>query len=87
MGLQRQLSPEVKVIAEDQTVDPNTSVGKLGLRWNTATDTLSLAPKVLPSASFISKRDVLQSSSQIYDPLGWATPVTIKAKISLQEVW
>ena len=42
---------------------------------------------MLPSASFISKRDVLQSSSQIYDPLGWATPVTIKAKILLQKVW
>ena len=76
-----------KVATEDQTIDPNTSVGILGLRWNTATDTFSFAPKVLPSASFISKRDVLQSSSQIYDPLGWATPVTIKAKILLQEVW
>ena len=42
---------------------------------------------MLPSVSFISKRDVLQSSPQIYDPLGWATPVTIKAKILLQEVW
>ena len=76
-----------KVTTEDQTIDLNTSVGILGLCWNTATDTLSLAPKVLPSASFISKRDVLQSTSQIYDPLGWATPVIIKAKILLQEVW
>ena len=76
-----------KVTAEDQTIDPNTLVGILGLRWNTATDTLLIAPKVLPSASFIFKRDVLQSSSQIYDPLGRTTPVTIKAKILLQEVW
>ena len=63
-------------------MNPNTSVGILGLCWNT-----SLAPKVLPSASFISKRDILQSSSQIYDTLGWAIPVTIKAKILLQKVW
>ena len=57
-------------------------------RWNTATDTLSLAPKVIPSDSFISKRDLLQGSSQIYDSLGWATPVTIKAKVFvLQEIW
>ena len=76
-----------KVTSDDKTIDPNTTVNILGLRWNTATDTLSLTPKVLPSGKFISKRDVLQGSSQIYDPLGWATPVTIKAKILLQEVW
>ena len=35
----------------------------------------------------ITKRDVLQFSSQIYDPLGWTTPVTIRAKILLQEIW
>ena len=64
-------------------------MGLLGLRWNTTTDTLSLAPKQLsPSNStFTTKRDVLQTSSQIYDPLGWVTPVTIRAKILLQEIW
>jgi len=30
---------------------------------------------------------ILQDFSQIFDPLGLATPVTIHAKISLQEVW
>ena len=73
-----------KVTIDNKTTDPNTSVGILGLHWNTATDTLLLAPKVLLSGSFISKHDVLQSSSQIYGPLGWATPVTIKTL--LQEV-
>ena len=58
----------------------------LSLCWNTATDTLSLAPKVFPSASFISKCNVLQSTFQIHDPLGWTTPVAIKANILLQEV-
>ena len=33
------------------------------------------------------KRDVLQTSSQIYDPMGWVTPVTVRAKILLQEIW
>ena len=35
----------------------------------------------------MSKRNILQDSSQIFDPLGWAIPVTICAKILLQEVW
>ena len=30
---------------------------------------------------------IWQNCSQIYDPLGWATSVTIKAKTLLQQVW
>ena len=59
----------------------------VGLLWNTSTDTLSLVPKALPSSNIVSKRNILQDFSQIFDPLGWATPVTIHAKILHQEVW
>ena len=78
-----------KLTAKDQTGDTNPTVNKLGLRWNTATDTLSLAPRKLPfpNNTLITKREVLQVPSQFYDPLGWATPVTIRAKILLQEIW
>ena len=60
-----------KAAAKDQTGDANPTVNILGLRWNTTTDTLSLAPKTLSSSNmtFITKRDVLQISSQLYDPL------------------
>ena len=70
----------------DKTSDPKPTVGLLHLQWNTITDTVS---KQLPptNTSFITKRDVLQTSSQIYDPLGWVTPVTVRAKILLQQVW
>ena len=77
-----------RLLVEEKTGDPNTTVGILGLRWNTATDTLSLTPKQLSTNTILlTKRDVLQTSSLIYDPLGWATPVTIKAKILLQNIW
>jgi len=36
-----------KLLNEEKTGDPNTTVSILGLRWNTATDTLSLTPKQL----------------------------------------
>ena len=77
------------VTTRDKTSNPKPTLGLLGLRWNTITDTLSLAPKQLPpnNTTFITKRDVLQTSSQIYDPLGWVTPVTVRAKILLQEIW
>ena len=44
---------------------------------------LCLAPKQIPSSKIVSKCSILQDSSQIYDPLGWATPVTVQAKILL----
>ena len=77
-----------RLVDEEKTGDPNTTVGILGLCWNTKTDTLSLTPKQLrTNIALLTKRDVLQTSLLIYDPLGWATPVTIKAKIMLQYIW
>ncbi|XP_065911263.1 uncharacterized protein [Dysidea avara] len=77
-----------EITRQDKTSDPNTTVGILGLRWNTATDMISLSARKLPAVNtYVTKRDVLQASSQIFDPLGWMTPVTVKAKILLQEIW
>ena len=36
-----------RLVDEEKTGDPNTTVGILGLCWNTKTDTLSLTPKQL----------------------------------------
>jgi len=73
------------VTGEDHTSDPNPTVGLLGLCWNTSTDVMSLTNRKLPAIStLLTKRDVLQISSH---PLGWATPVTVKIKILMQEIW
>ena len=76
-----------KTAIKDKSVDPNTTVSVLGVRWNTATDTLSFTLKKMQCSGAGTKRKTLKSSSQIYDPFGWATPVTIRAKIFLQELW
>ena len=77
-----------EVTRQDNTSDPNTTVGILGLRWNTTTDMLSLSTRKLPAINTsVTKREILQASSQIFDPLGWVTPVTVRAKILLQEIW
>ena len=77
-----------EVTRGDNTSDPNTTVGRLGLCWNTCTDIVSLATRKFPAINtYVTKRDVLQTSSQIFDLLGWATPVTVKTKILMQEIW
>jgi len=58
-----------EVTRQDKTSDPNTTVGLLGLRWNTATDMISLSTRNLPAINtFVTKTDILQTSSQIFDP-------------------
>ena len=83
-------SPQLRERAgQDQTADTSTVVNILGLRWHPAQDTLYLAPKemVPPSSQPTSKRDVLQLASKTYDPLGFISPVTVKAKLFIQELW
>ena len=48
---------------------------------------LSLSPRnITNSMPFLTKRDILQDSSHIFDPLGFTISVTIQAKIVLQEL-
>ncbi|KAH9644482.1 hypothetical protein HF086_006015 [Spodoptera exigua] len=60
----------------------------LGLGWNPRADTFvfnwKFQEKCLPK---ITKRQLLSEISQLYDPLGWLSPITIAAKIIFQEVW
>ncbi|XP_048587404.1 uncharacterized protein LOC125570185 [Nematostella vectensis] len=65
------------------------SVNVLGLRWDTSTDTLTLACKELlaPDDTLVTKREILRESSKIYDPLGLITPISIRAKILIQDLW
>ena len=73
---------------QDGSAETSDTVKILGLHWNTSSDTLSLTPRTITNdAPFITKRDVLRDSSSIFDPLGLITPVTIQAKIFLQELW
>ena len=68
---------------------PPTNINVLGLRWDTSTDTIHFATKKsLPtSCELITKREILQQSSSIFDPLGMLAPVTIRAKILMQQLW
>ena len=83
-------SPQLRERAgQDQTADTSTVVNILGLRWHPAQDTFYIAPKemVPPSSQPTSKRDVLQLASKTYDPLGFISPVIVKAKLFIQELW
>lgn len=59
----------------------------LGLLWNRHTDTLQYSVNMPLSPTRITKRQILSYTSQIFDPLGLLSPVTITSKIIMQELW
>ena len=60
----------------------------LGLCWNIKRDKLSLYSRPEPvSRTPVTKREILCHTSSVFDPLGLVTPVTITAKLLLQELW
>ena len=68
------------------TMDGEKGVKTLGVGWNPRTDVLSFAVKETTTGKF-TKRTILSNISKLYDPLGLASAVTIKAKIALQNIW
>ena len=83
-------SPQLQAITHKESVaDPSQMVNLLGLHWNVSTDQVCFIPKQLNSDtdSAVTKRNVLQFSSRIFDPLGFLSPVSVRAKLLMQQLW
>ena len=82
-------SPMLNSLAlQDATADINTTVNILGIQWTTQNDLLHLTPTNPTSVNnLVTKREVLQQSCKTFDPIGFATPDTIRAKILIQTLW
>ena len=73
---------------QDATADTNNTVNILGIQWKTQNDLLHLTPTNPTGVSkLVTKREVLQQSCKTFDPIGFATPVTIRVKILIQTLW
>lgn len=67
-------------------LDGEKGMKTLGIGWNSQTDVLSFMVKE-PNVTKLTKRVVLSNVSRLYNPLGLASAVTIKARIALQDIW
>ena len=76
-------------VAKDHTEDKSEEVNVLGLRWNPKAVKITLAQNHsnLTQKSPMTKRTVLQQSAKVYDPLALITPLTVRARILIQELW
>lgn len=60
----------------------------LGVIWKRDADSFVFSPPVFDRSEFpATKRQVLSSIVQLFDPLGWLAPIVISAKIFMQELW
>ncbi|XP_057379665.1 uncharacterized protein LOC130701903 [Daphnia carinata] len=75
--------------ASDGVNDGSAQNKILGLQWSRARDVIALPELKTSSFSLtvITKRNVLRGISTVYDPLGFLSPLTIPAKILIQDVW
>ena len=58
----------------------------LGLTWTVKEDTLTLTHQIRVGTN-VSKRTILQQIASIYDPLDLYSPVTLRGKVFLQNLW
>lgn len=65
------------------------SVPVLGLEWNVFEDTLCCTPKDnnLTFGVAVTKRTILSFANQLFDPLGFLSPVTLILKVLVQDCW
>lgn len=68
-------------LAEDE------SITTLGLTWLPNKDVVKFVLKPWSPQTKMTKRSLLSDLHKIYDPLGFITPVLIKGKIFLQQLW
>ena len=63
----------------------------LGLTWNSTNDmpSLSLEKMIRKSEAItkLTKRSTISFESKLFDPLGYVEPITVKAKIMIQDLW
>ncbi len=60
----------------------------LGMKWDTQTDKLVFKPRLYtdPGSRDITKRDVEQRVSMLYDPMGLLSPTHVMGKIFTQSI-
>uniref|UniRef100_A0A914QM23 Integrase catalytic domain-containing protein n=1 Tax=Panagrolaimus davidi TaxID=227884 RepID=A0A914QM23_9BILA len=86
MNLRDIMSHDTKV-NDHFNVEPSL-LSVLGLQWNPVTDTLTIKmPSKTLEKPVITKRDVLAEIGSKYDPLGMLTPVMVRLKLFMQELW
>ncbi|XP_062538223.1 uncharacterized protein LOC134206510 [Armigeres subalbatus] len=67
--------------------DTEESIKTLGIRWEPEADVFRFDAAVTVQNQRPTKRTILSTIAQLYDPLGIISPVVVSAKILMQNLW
>ncbi|XP_060561126.1 uncharacterized protein LOC132720909 [Ruditapes philippinarum] len=73
--------------ADDIVHDSDEITKSLGMRWDAINDQIFLNQRSINRLNPMTKRTILQETAKLYDPLGFFSPITIRAKFLLQVIW
>ena len=80
-------SPQLMEKARERGVANNSRIVKvLGMVWDINEDTLGYNTEVSWDNLF-TKRSALRFCNQIFDPLGWLSPILIRLRLFIQKLW
>ncbi|XP_060861476.1 uncharacterized protein LOC132938548 [Metopolophium dirhodum] len=65
----------------------NDTVSTLGVTWNPHADCFQFIVRDWKPPIHMSKRSLLADINKVYDPLGFISPVLVKGKIFVQQLW
>lgn len=88
----RKWTSNVRELCDKELVNSNESSlnenlhKTLGIYWNPNTDEFTYATEIKFQTQ-ITKRTILATSAQLFDPLGLLSPIIIMSKFILQELW
>ena len=81
------LSEEERLRPKWKDFTSDGPVHALGISWDPAQDEMRFTVPPISFLGGITKRKVLSTIAQLFDPLGWLSPYLIRAKILMQELW
>ncbi|XP_055522910.1 uncharacterized protein LOC129717092 [Wyeomyia smithii] len=67
--------------------DTNETVKALGISWEPESDQFRFDSEIRRRNGPATKRSILSEISQLFDPLGLISPITIKGKMLMQRLW
>lgn len=68
-------------------IEFDDTIKSLGIQWNPNTDKFTFQSSLESSSGKTTKRSILSEVSKLFDPIGWLSPLIIRSKILMQQLW